>query len=327
MSLVVCCPCGNPLDCDSIEMVVSLTCPHCSQELVLEFEDVHRRRCRAVITVIEGPHWVGERFVTPVGKRLSVGSAMGNWLSLAGDSLSDHHCDLRLTGRGNLILDDRGSKSGTWVGQLRVKRAKLQHTQSFRVGDFRLRLDYEPADGSTMGVAVSPMEESTLDLPQLAAVETGKKTYAHWVALHRFRIARWLLTAFAWLAGVYHFIQLQQHNEWAWYFAGIVGVAIVFVIAELGRRVALVHPYINYVSLVVVSLLLILDVVWQLPFAAISAFILIASLSLLAMRPPSPTQAVAGVMIGVTSSALMAAVTVPAAVATVVDFVGSFRFH
>lgn len=327
MSLVVCCPCGNPLECDSVELVVSLTCPHCSQELELEFEDRHRRRCRAVITVMEGPHWVGERFVTPVGKRLSVGSANGNWLSLDGDSLSDRHCDLCLTGRGNLILEDRGSESGTWVGELRVKRAKLENTQSFRVGDFRLRLDYELNDGSTMGVAVSPMEESTLDLPQLVAVDTSQKAPAHWPARNRFRIARWLLTAFAWLAGVYHFINLCQNHEWAWYSAGVVGLAIVLSFAELGRRVALVRPYVNYACLAVVSLLAVLDCVWQLPFAAISAFILTVSLLLLAMRPPSPTQAIAGLMIGMTSSVLMAAAAIPAAVTSVVGYVGSFHFR
>lgn len=327
MSFVVCCPCGNPLECDSVELVVSLTCPHCSQELTLEFEDIHGRRCRAVITVMDGPHWVGERFVAPVGKRLSVGSAIGNWLSLDSDSLSNRHCNLCLTGRGNLILEDSGSRSGTWVGKLRVKRAKLEDTQSFRVGGFRLRLDYELSDGSSMGTAVSPMEESTFHLPQLVAVDKALNSPANWAARNRFRLARWLLTAFAWSAAVYHFSRLSRDGGWEWYSAGAVGLVIVLAFAELGRRVALVRPSINYVSLVMASMLVVLDCNWQLPLAAVSAFILIVSLVLLAVRPPSPAQAVAGLMIGMTSCLLVAAAAIPAVVTSVLDLVGSFRFE
>ncbi len=170
MSFVVCCPCGNPLERDDVDLVVALDCPHCKRELTLEFEDAEKRRLRAVVTVMEGPHWVGERFIAPVGERLSIGRALGSWLSLDGDGVSDIHCELRLSKRGSLVIEDCGSEGGTWVGKQRISRGRLADKHSFRVGEFRLRVDFQGDDGASAAADDTPFADQTRDLPEMEAV-------------------------------------------------------------------------------------------------------------------------------------------------------------
>src|SRR5688572_24255562 len=125
MAYVVCCPCGNPLDCENLDIVVTLACPRCEKEMEIELDGARGQRVRGVLTVMEGPMWVGQRFVIPIGPDLKMGKADDNWLALDGDEVSDHHCQIRLTPQGEVILRDLESNNGTWVGPVRVAQGKL----------------------------------------------------------------------------------------------------------------------------------------------------------------------------------------------------------
>ena len=114
MALLVSCPCGNPLDCDHLELVVALSCPKCERELTIEAEDDNGRSYHAVLTVVEGPYWVGEQFVMPLGEDLTLGKGQGNWLSLESDVLAEKHCRLRFSPPGGVEIEDLSTESGTW---------------------------------------------------------------------------------------------------------------------------------------------------------------------------------------------------------------------
>ncbi len=325
MSLVVCCSCGSPLECDDVELVVTLACPHCERELTLEFSDSSKTRRRAVLTVMEGPHWVGERFLVPVGVPLHVGAAQGNWLSLDGDNVSDRHCELRLTERGSLVVEDQGSEAGTWLGKVRIKSGRLEDRQSITVGEFRLRVDFQSIDGAGAPVAPAMVDDIATALPELAKVRADE-TAGTWMARNRFNVSRWFLTVFAWLTGAYHWSYLTMVEDWAWYRAGIAGVAVFIVLADLGRRVALIHPYMNYVSLAVLLGLTILDITWNMQLAAVATFVLIVSLALLALRPPGFRQAIVGVLMGVAAITTIGADSIPRTMKGLTQYIESFKW-
>jgi hypothetical protein len=303
MAICVCCPCGYPLDCDNLELLVSVSCPRCKKELTLELGDSPERRKVALLTIMEGPHWVGEQFVVPVGENVVIGKAASNWLPLEGDGVSDVHCVLRLTNTGSLVIEDKQSHTGTWVGQQRIARGKLGLTQSFRVGEFRLRLDLQGADGSTVSAAQGTGAVSDEPrLPTMHAV-TPKATIGAWLVRNRFILSRNLFMAMAWLAAAYHMLGLHQNriNSWSWRSAVAIGLCILTGLSLAGRRVTLAHQYFKYVSLVVLVLLAVVDMTWQLPAGAIAALGLAACLSLLCLRVPSQILAAIAALTGSTA--------------------------
>jgi hypothetical protein len=281
-------------------MVVTLTCPSCTRELLLEVEDGPTQRM-AVLTIMEGPHWVGEQFVVPVGVTLPIGSASENWLSLDDEKLSAQHCVLHLTKAGVLILEDRKSEAGTWVRQQRVARAKLPFKQSFRVGGFRLRVDLQTPDGSTI---TTPAQQSTpLDnsafLPTMTAV-TGKKSFGYKLIANRFILSRVLINAFAILAGLYHVFALHGKtvSPWPWNKSIITGSVILVCLVAAGRRVALAHRYLQFASLALLVVTALLDLAWSLTGGATCALAVAASLTVLLMPQAKQPLAITGAAIG-----------------------------
>ena len=303
MALVICCPCGEPLECDNLELVVTVSCPKCKREVTLEFDDEHRRRCRGLLTVMEGPHWVGERFVIPVGVPLRLGSELGNWIALDDEGVDKSHCEFRLTEQGSAVIEDLDSQQGTWIGGQRVTRGKLVDKQSFRVGPFRLRLDYELNDGSARAAQPAAAVAPGIPLPSLRNV-IQKENVVHWLTTNRYSIARWMITSFAWLTGLYHCCNLYLDRHWEWYYACGMGIGMLALLADLGRRVALVHPYMNYVSVGVLVVFGIVDATMSLPFPAIASFLIAASLAVITFRIPTGGQSLAAIGLG-TASALM----------------------
>ena len=89
MAILICCPCGLPLDCENIDLVIDAACPRCKRNLDLEFEDESGARRRAVLTILEGPIWKGEQFVMPIGQQLTLGTGTDGWLSLEGENLEE----------------------------------------------------------------------------------------------------------------------------------------------------------------------------------------------------------------------------------------------
>ncbi|MFH1417054.1 MAG: FHA domain-containing protein [Planctomycetota bacterium] len=297
MAITVCCPCGNPLDCDQLGLVISLTCPRCQQEIHLEVDVGQDQTGLAVLTVMEGPYWGGEQFVMPVGKDLPIGKAPGNWLSVASDAMSDSHCRLHVSGQGEVSIEDLQSKTGTYIGNQRIARGKLAPLQSFSVGGFRFRLELQMPDGTTMTGLRPPEVRARRKRAQLPALERIKHetTAEKWLISNRVLLARWATAAFAWLIGLYHLFVFGQREGWSWPTAGLLGAAIVVLLAASGRRVALAHPHFKYASLLLLVVLAVGDIAWDLPVPAIAALSLAACLTLLVMRASSAILTILGI--------------------------------
>lgn len=303
MALTVCCPCGNPIACDNLDLVVTLTCPVCEQEITVEIEDARGKIGRGLLTIMEGPFWVGERFAIPVGVELRTGSATGNWLSLEADDVSPVHCRFHLSQEGVLSVADQQSASGIWLGRHRIERGTLKPTQSLTLGPFRLRYDFLTSDGTT--VVASPgitAPDDQLDaLPVMRAAKDTRDPL-RWFSINRFIITRWFMMAYAALLGVQYFAGLRAATPprptWlALTWTAVVVAAVLFS----GRRVALAHPWYKYISLGVLVVIAALSLVLTLPVAAIGSLFMAAGLTLLVLRLPTSFLALMGTTAGLCS--------------------------
>ena len=312
MALVVCCPCGYPLDCDNLDIVVTLPCPRCGLEIPLELETALPGVARGVLTVMEGPHWVGEQFIVPVDMDLTIGTASGNWLSLESADLAESHCRLHMDTTGRLMVEDLQSPTGTWITEQRILRGRLQPKQSLRVGEFRFRFDFQSAEGSTIApAAVLSTEDVSKPLPAIDRV-SRLETPGLWVIHHRFHVCRVLMLSAAWLLGLYNACRLMQRPDQPWpcLEACVAGVAIGAVLAMAGRRVTLIHRYFKFASLGVLVLLAMVDAYWSLPTATVSCFILAVCLALLIIRTPSQPMALGAALLGLIAVTTTVVVTI-----------------
>jgi len=298
VAVVVCCPCGNPLDCEHIELVVTLSCPHCNRELTLELEDRSNRCSRALLTVMEGPFWVGEQFLLPVGEDLLIGRSSGNWLSIDSDALSDVHCRLQLSREGSLIVEDRNSATGTWIDAKRIASGRLRHSGSFRAGDFRFRLDLRVADGTTITNALA-LSAGPAPMQVVGRVQKTPSRF-RWLVTNRYKVARAMLLAFACLAGAYHLVGVPRvsHSDTPWLWASLSGAVVAGSMILCSRRLAMGQHVVSYLTLSALVVLAIVDLIWGLPVAAIAGLALAGGLTLLVMRVPSGSQAILGAIVG-----------------------------
>lgn len=301
MAMVVCCPCGTPVDCEHIELVVTLSCPACNKEINIELEDPNGRVRRALLTVMSGPYWVGEQFVIPIGEPLRIGRAAGNWLSLDSEHLSDVHCSLNVTPDGHIIIEDQGSRTGVWVNRQRIARGKLAPMQSFRVGEFKFRFDMQSPDGTT--VVAAPSATAAADesgpLPFLSQVQQ-KPTPLRWLVSNRYRISRLYMQPFAWLMGLYHLLAFRMKSDGAgpWFWSLLGAAAIAAGLALAGRRLTLVHRHFKYASLASLLVLAVIDLMLALPVPAIACLFLAACLTVMILRVPSGWLALLGALVG-----------------------------
>lgn len=310
MAQVICCPCGKPLDCDNLDIVVTLSCPRCGGEIVLELDSEETGPIRATLTVMEGPYWVGEQFILPVGAELTIGSDTGNWLSLDGDAIAGHHCRLLVSRDGKTSVEDLGSPSGTWIGEQRIVKGQLHPRQSFRVGEFRLRLDLQ-STGSSWGPAPAslPAKRAERQLPTMERI-SGGHTPGGWLISHRFQVGRWLVLAFGWLTAVYYvgWWVTRPQEPWSWSKSIVVGGAMVVAMSAAGRRVTLLHPHYKYVSLGVVAVLVAVSTAWGLFFPAVALLLLAVALGMLIGWTPSANAALGAAFIALVAATLMVAV-------------------
>ncbi len=308
MAILVCCPCGNPLDYDNLEIVLTLTCPRCGDELSLEVEDAQGARLRAVLTVMEGPYWLGEQFVVPLASQLTIGSGTDNWLSLESDVIAKAHCRLQLSADGRVVVEDLATNSGTWIGASRISQGRLKPGESLTLGEYRFRLDLREALGGAEAPQPTPVAgPASQSLPDLASV-VGHDAVTGRLIRDRFNVARHLILAFAWLTAAFHaaFMRTEPSPPWDWYWSAIAGlIPLGFLIAS-GRRVTLGHRHFKYVAAVVLLLLAIVDAVWlERPLPPVAAMLLAAALPLLIVRTPSPTRAVFAAILGTAGLIMM----------------------
>lgn len=299
MALLLCCPCGHPLDCEQLELVVTFQCPKCSRDIQIELNDAQRGRYRALLTVMEGPYWVGERFVLPVGQDLLIGTSGNCWLSLESNKLATEHCRLKLTQRGAVQIEDLQTESGTWIGPLRISTGKLKPTDSLTLGEYRLRLDLQDVIGGEIVSNKLVAADTFGVLPDLRAVDGARSLIDRLVA-NRFGIGRELIVLFAWFCATYHVFALHaQPLGWEWYWTVIAGGCLMTPLLIAGRKVALVHRLYKFAAIAVLVVIGVVDVAaWALPLPAIGALILGAALPLLTVEESTPAKAVSGVIIG-----------------------------
>jgi uncharacterized membrane protein YqaE (UPF0057 family) len=260
---------------------------------------------------LEGPYWVGERFVMPVNQELVIGRATGHWLSLNSASLSDAHCRLHVAEDGRILVEDLESRSGTWIGSQRIIRGRLASMQCFSVGGFRFRLDLQSADGTTaiaQPLLAAPAETQPLPL-------TGPKrlpSLGAFLARGRFQLSRWGLVIFAWLAGVYHacWLSCRPSGPWPALAAVLMGVVVTLALVAAARKLALVHGRHKYAAVIALLLLAVVDFCWKLPGPTAAGLGLAVSVGMLMIANAQGTSAIVAAIIGCSSLGLMLVATV-----------------
>jgi len=107
-----------------------------SATLGLAVETPQVRRFR--LTVIEGP----SRGTTwdSSGDRCSLGSQSGNDLQLDDPTVSRYHCELRVE-QHRAVLEDLGSKNGTFLDGVQVRYAYLRNLSLIRIGATTVRFE------------------------------------------------------------------------------------------------------------------------------------------------------------------------------------------
>lgn len=318
MALLVCCPCGNPLDCDHLELVVALSCPKCERELTIEAEDENDRSYHAVLTVMDGPYWIGEQFVMPLGEDLTLGKGQGNWLSLESDVLAETHCRLRFSPPRGVEIEDLSTEAGTWVGRSSVVKCRLEPDQAFTIGEYRFKLEFQDAIDNKAVAQASAATSRPARLPALARIGTGTSS-ADWLVTNRFQISRWLVLSFAWIAAVLHFCDLQLSTDHALkgYEAFLVGLAILGALSYSGRHVTLAHRYLKFLSLAVLVTLAITDIVGARPLPAICALVLASILPFFTTLVPSRVLAIFAAILGMGSTVVLAILALSSTLALV----------
>ena len=307
MAVIVCCPCGNPLDCDQIELVVTLNCPRCSRELTLELEHSDHQRRYAILTVMEGPFWVGEQFVMPVGEKLVLGTDAGNWLSLEGDELAGKHCHLELSPEGLVTIEGNSERAAVWIGESCVVKARLRPAESFAIGEYRFRLDLRDpggaeSDPSSAAATAAPRHA----LPALRGIGRSK-TPGEWIMRRRFLLSRCMMTAFAGSAALHHvfYLRFQPADPWEWRWALVTSLLVLVSLLLSGRYIAMDRRYGRYTSLAALVILAAVNTVWNMPISAIAALVVASALTLVIARLPSAAVAMFAGLVGIAGLAMM----------------------
>jgi pSer/pThr/pTyr-binding forkhead associated (FHA) protein len=63
-------------------------------------------------------------------------------------TLSRHHARIHVSGQGTIVLEDLGSKNGTYVDDVKVSRQPLSNSSLIRIGSVRLYLSANSGDQS-----------------------------------------------------------------------------------------------------------------------------------------------------------------------------------
>ncbi len=316
MALLLCCPCGTPIDAENIDLIVEAECPRCQRMLNLELEIATGRYQRPVLTVLEAAEsdWVGEKFIVPIGESLTIGTGSSIWLSLDSAEMEERHCSIRVSTKGYIVIEDLDTKAGTWVGGARIAKGKLRAGEWFRVGEFRFRLDFKSSLGTASGGTSDEDEDFAAVLPD------GEVARLHYtdspldrLVQNRFSIARQSLKVFAGLALVYHVIMLRFHdtNPWELHYALLAGLIVFGLLYASARFMRVLHKNLRFIPIGLLVVLAIVDIAaWAVPLACIGALVMAAGLMLLINNSTEPTVAVIACLAVLTALILIVAPTI-----------------
>jgi transcriptional regulator with GAF, ATPase, and Fis domain len=93
------------------------------------------------LTVLQGPDQGTEEVFAQ--RTMEIGSSPDADFVLDDSAVSRAHARIEVDGAGYHVRD-QGSKNGTWIGQLRVGDAFLEHDSTFRVGESLIRFQTTP---------------------------------------------------------------------------------------------------------------------------------------------------------------------------------------
>lgn len=154
MTYVFCNRCGhrNPPEsafCSACGSTLDLPADHTiTLSKVDPLQDAQGPEDDVVVTLGPGPAGVGELVVRSgpqAGDRFTLAAAVtrlgrhpDSEISLDDITVSRRHAEIHRLADGRYEVSDAGSLNGTYVNQLRIDRAPLEHGDEVQVGKFRL---------------------------------------------------------------------------------------------------------------------------------------------------------------------------------------------
>lgn len=131
----------------------------------------------AVLHRLRGEFDGVERFFELVGVEHRVGSSSASDVRLAVDGVSRQHAVLYLT-PGGLVVEDRGSKNGTFVNQSRVERASVPAGATIAFGSAELVHDVVEVDDIELAVVLDPTPEEAAKRSSLSYLSQETASFA-----------------------------------------------------------------------------------------------------------------------------------------------------
>lgn len=238
---IIHCPCGRALECARTDVLESLTCPVCGEEVELDLR-VNERRCRGYLTIVAGPDRCGEDLMLPLGRPLRVGSATNNWLYLPDEHVAAVHCTLLLEHSGVMTVTVGGdSHSG------QPFRAEVKPQQTLRIGPFSMRYTIRPVSDpnsssvfhAKLAAAAKPRSgEIPVRVPVMQAV-TEVNPFVHNLTSQRFHYARTALYVTALIVGVTHAFRLARIDVMPMWGAVLLLVTVFWSMVGVARQIGL----------------------------------------------------------------------------------------
>ncbi|MHC4342297.1 MAG: protein kinase domain-containing protein [Planctomycetota bacterium] len=114
-----------------------------------------------ILTVTRGPDQ-GKRFRLTDGRIYKLGSGSDASFPLTDPKILDPHCSIQVGG-GQVILVNHTASAGTFIGDKKLAKARLQPNMSFRIGDTVLTLSPEPAQKGQPAAKPQPARQAAAE--------------------------------------------------------------------------------------------------------------------------------------------------------------------
>ena len=127
----------------------------------------------AILFARTGPEQ-GKEFPLPDGGELKVGRMPGVGITLLDPKVSREHCKLFQQSTG-WIVEDLGSRNGTWVNAQKVKKRLLQPGDRMRVGQTEFEFAKAPGAASAAPAPAVPSAQTAPTAQGIPALKSTKK--------------------------------------------------------------------------------------------------------------------------------------------------------
>ena len=128
----------------------------------------------AILFVRDGPE-PGREYPLPDGGDLKIGRMPGVGITLLDAKVSREHCRLFHQATG-WIVEDLGSRNGTWVNAQKVKKRLLQPGDRMRVGRTEFEFAKASAAGGVPAAPAAPSAPSAATAPTVPGIPALRST-------------------------------------------------------------------------------------------------------------------------------------------------------